>query len=87
MVRAKLARARAQTKMIGYGNSSSTDNAATVKHTRVTARALRRPCQLSSVSARALAIMPRNSGISRLISSWYQHSNMLPVRAIRTRMA
>ncbi|MNN60183.1 hypothetical protein D3C81_1753510 [compost metagenome] len=56
------------------------------KHTRVTARALRRPCQLSSVSARALAIMPRNNGISRAISSWYQHKAMLPVRATVTRM-
>ncbi|MNH23913.1 hypothetical protein D3C76_1449120 [compost metagenome] len=56
------------------------------KHTRVTARALRRPCQLSSVSARALAMMPRNSGISRAISFWYQHRARLPVRAMVTRM-
>ncbi len=57
------------------------------KHTRVTARALRRPCQPSSVSAKALAMMPRNSGMSRLISLWYQHQAMEPVRAMVTRMA
>ncbi|MCY1439660.1 hypothetical protein D9M71_559050 [compost metagenome] len=85
MVRPKLARARAPTKTQGKGKSSSTESEAMLKQPRITSSAVRRPCQLSSVSARALAMMPRNSGISSSMRSCCQHSAMLPVRATKTR--
>ena len=47
--------------------------------------AIKRPCQLSSVSARALAITPRNSGINACIQPCDQHNSSAPLRAINTR--
>ena len=57
------------TKSDGVGEEQFDGQGGDAKHTSVTASALRRPCQLSSVSARALAMIPRNNGISRPISS------------------
>jgi len=56
-----------------------------LKHSSVTSRADNRPSQLSSVSANALAMTPRNKGIA--IDGWerYQLNPMLPASAIRTR--
>lgn len=56
-----------------------------LKHSRVTSSALSRPSQLSSVSARALAMMPRNSGMISDGCPRYQLRPMLPAMAMSTR--
>jgi len=56
-----------------------------LKHSSVTSSALSRPSQLSSVSARALAMMPRNSGITSAGCPSCQLNPMLPASAMNTR--
>jgi hypothetical protein len=64
----KAANASPAMKSTGRPNSASTEKATTAKHASVTSCARRRPRQLSSVSASALAMAPRNSGITA--SGW-----------------
>ncbi len=58
---------------------------AVAKQISVTTSACRRPCQLSSVSERALAMMPRNSGITSPMSAKAQLSSSAPLKARKTR--
>ncbi|KAG1066479.1 hypothetical protein G6F40_017769 [Rhizopus arrhizus] len=72
-------------KTHGHGNSQITDAAAMQKHSSDSSTALVRPHQLSSVSAIALAMMPRKTPGRAVSASSCQHAATAAVRAMNTR--
>jgi hypothetical protein len=77
--------ASAPMKIHGHGNSQITEAAAMQKHSSDSATALVRPQPLSSVSAIALAMMPRNTPGSAASASNCQHTAIATLRAMNTR--
>ncbi len=72
-------------KASGYGNNATTAAAAMVKHSNDSSTERVRPHQLSSVSAMALAMMPRNRLGMAWIWPWYQPKAMALASAMNTR--
>lgn len=85
MVKPKVDTAIPATNHTGHGSSASTENAAVAKQASVTSSARSRPRQLSSVSAMALAMMPRKIGVTSGTRSSHQHTAMAPLSAMNTR--
>ena len=77
--------ASAPMKIHGHGNSQMTEAAAMQKHSSDSATALVLPHALSSVSAMALAMMPRNTPGSAVSASSCQHTAIAALRAMNTR--
>ena len=84
-VSANAASANAATNSNGEANNWITAAAAAVKHSSDSSTDLLRPQPLSSVSAIALAMMPRNSDGSGSKSLRYQHAASTVDRARNTR--